>query len=217
MRPRLPWPATSGSTAPRQSRCKPELPYQKTWLIALSLPGPFGRQRPRLASRVRAADRQAVHPQCRLTDADRYGLPVLAASADPVVETKIVADHRDLGQRVWAVADQGRALDRGADFTVLDQIGLRGGKHELARGDVDLPAAEIDRVQTLLHRGDDLLGILSPGQHVGVRHPRHWRMGKTLAPAVSGRSGAEQPRVHAVLHVAFEDPVLDQHRVIRRR
>jgi hypothetical protein len=49
----------------------------------------------------------------RLADADRHALTVLAAGADAVVEPQIVADHRDLGQRVGAVADQGRALDRG--------------------------------------------------------------------------------------------------------
>src|SRR6516165_10312812 len=191
MQPCLPWPATSGSTVLRQNRCKPRLARQKTWLIWLLLRGSLGSERPQLASRVSAADRQAVHAQCRLTDANRYRLAVLAAGADPVVETEVVADHRDLGQRLRAVADQGRALDRGADFAILDQVGLGGGKHELPRGDIDLSAAEIDRVQTFLHRGDDFLRILGPGQHVGVRHARHWRMGKTLAPAVPGRSGPE--------------------------
>src|SRR5262252_4598336 len=191
MRPRLPWPATSGSTAPRQSRCKPKLARQKTWLIGLLLRGPLESERPQLASRVSAADRQAVHAQCRLTDTNRYRLPVLAAGADPVIETEVVADHRHLSHRIGPVADQGRALDRGADFAILDQVRLGGGKHELPRGNVDLSAAEIERVQTFLHRGDNFLRILGPGQHVGVRHPRHWRMGKTLAPAVPGRSGAE--------------------------
>src|SRR5262249_15534632 len=87
------------------------------------------------ASRGGAADCEAVHPQGRLADADRHTLAVLAAGADPVVEAEVVADHRDLGQRVRAIADQGRALDRGTDFAVLDQVCFRCGEDEFAAGD----------------------------------------------------------------------------------
>jgi CRP-like cAMP-binding protein len=50
-------------------------------------------------------------------------------------------------QRVRAVADQRRALDRVGHLAVLDHVGLGAGEHELAAGDVDLTAAEIDGVQ----------------------------------------------------------------------
>ncbi len=42
-------------------------------------------------------------------------------------------------------------------------------------------------------------------------------MGVALAPAVAGRRHAHQPRVLAVLHVAGEDAVLDQHGAAGRR
>jgi hypothetical protein len=77
-------------------------------------------------------------------------LAFLAAGADAAVELQVVADHADARQHVGAVADQRRALDRRADLAVLDQVGLARGEHEFARGDVDLAAAEIDRVQALL-------------------------------------------------------------------
>ena len=73
-------------------------------------------------SGVGAADSQPVHPQRWLTNPNRHTLSVFAAGADAVIEREIVADHRDLGHRVGAIADQCSALDRGADFTTLDQI-----------------------------------------------------------------------------------------------
>ena len=42
-----------------------------------------------------------------------------------------------------------------------------------------------------------------------------WRI--ALAAAVAGRLHAHQPRVLAVLHVADQDAVLDQHRAVGRR
>src|SRR5579872_2032381 len=89
-----------------------------------------------------AADGDAVHPHTRLANTHRHALAVLAAGTDPVVEPQIVADHGDLGHRVGAVADEGGALDRRADFAVLDEVGLGGGEYELARGYVDAAAAE---------------------------------------------------------------------------
>src|SRR3546814_5055352 len=62
------------------------------------------------------------------------------------------------------LADQRRALDRGGHLAVLDQVGLRGREHELAAGDVDLAAAEIDGVEAALHRGDDLLRLAEIGR-----------------------------------------------------
>ena len=41
----------------------------------------------------RPADRDPVHAQRRLADADRHALPVLAAGADAAIEREIVADH----------------------------------------------------------------------------------------------------------------------------
>ena len=55
-----------------------------------------------------------------------------ATVADPVVEPKIIADHRDLCQCVRPIADQSRPFDRWSDLPVLDQIRLGGGEHEFA-------------------------------------------------------------------------------------
>src|SRR5260370_38876639 len=92
----------------------------------------FGRAWLQRASRARAADRQPVHSQCRLTDTDRHALTVLPTGADPVVEAKIVADHRAFGQRLRPVADQSCAFDRRSDLAVLDQIRFGSRKYALA-------------------------------------------------------------------------------------
>ena len=53
--------------------------------------------------------------------------------------------------------------------------------------------------------------------HVGVGHARHRLVRIGFAPAVAGRRHAHQPRVLAVLHVADELAVLDQHVAVGRR
>ena len=163
-----------------------------------------------MAGSARAADRQRVHAQRGLADAHRNFLAFLAAGADAVVELEVVADHRDAGHDFGAVADQRGALDRARDPAVLDQVGLAGREHELARRDVDLAAAEIAAVQALVDRGDDFFRRMLAGQHVGVGHARHRGRREALAPAVARRLHAHQARVELVLQVAAQDAVLDQ-------
>src|SRR3984957_13751050 len=164
-----------------------------------------------------AAYRNTVDAQGGLADADRDALAVLAAGADAVVELEIVADHRYPMQVGRPVADQHGALDRRADFAVLEPIGFGALEHVFARRDIDLAAAEIDGVDAVFHRGDDLAGVAVAGQHVGVGHARHRHVGETFAPAVARGLHAHQPGVLAVLHVADQRAILDQHGAIGRR
>ena len=53
--------------------------------------------------------------------------------------------------------------------------------------------------------------------HISVGHARHGGMGETFPPAVAGRSHTHQSGIQAILHVALQDTVLDQHSVRRRR
>ena len=84
----------------------------------------FGAAASCLWSLARSSNRNALHPQRRLADADRHALAVLAAGADAGVEREIVADHGDPVQIGRPVADQDRALQRRADLAVLDFVGL---------------------------------------------------------------------------------------------
>ena len=79
-----------------------------------------------------AADGQAVDAQGRLADAHRHALAFLAAGADAGVELHVVADHGHARERIGAVADDGRALDRVLDLAVFDPVGFAGREHELA-------------------------------------------------------------------------------------
>src|SRR5438132_1600878 len=92
-----------------------------------------------------SAHRHAIDAQRRLTHPDRHPLAVLAAGADTGIERQIVADHAHAGERVGPVADHHGAFERRADLAVLDAVDLGALEHELAGGDVYLPAAEIDR------------------------------------------------------------------------
>src|SRR5271156_1704290 len=157
------------------------------------------------------ADRDPLHAQRRLADPHGNPLAVLAAGADAVVEGEVVADHGDAVEVGRAVADQHRALDRGADLAVLDPVGLGALELVFARGDVDLPAAEAHGIDAVLDRGDDLGGVAAAGQHVGVGHARHRDVAVAFAAAIAGGAHLHQPRVLAILHVADQDAVLDQH------
>src|SRR5699024_11580835 len=86
-----------------------------------------------------------------LAPARGHALAFLAAYAHAGVEGKVVADHAHAREHVRAVADQRGALDRGTNPAVGDPIGLGGGEHELAGGDVDLAAVEA-------HGGDAVVG-----------------------------------------------------------
>src|SRR5687768_3800781 len=93
------------------------------------------------ASYAGAADGQASDLQRRLADADGHALARLTADADAWIEVEVVADHGHARQRRRPVADQGRALHRGRQLAVLDQVGLGALEDELAVGDVHLAAA----------------------------------------------------------------------------
>ena len=51
------------------------------------------------------------------------------------------------------------ALQRRAELAVFDLVGLGHVEHVFARGDVDLPAAEIGAIDAVLDRGGDLTAI----------------------------------------------------------
>src|SRR5580765_5582756 len=108
---------------------------------------------PAIYNLYRAAHRNAIQTQGRLADADRDALAFLAADADAGIELHVITDERNTVEYVRAVTDQGGALDRVGNPAVLDHISFAGGKHEFAIGDVNLTAAEIDGIQTVLHRG----------------------------------------------------------------
>ena len=52
----------------------------------------------------------------RNADADGHGLSVFPAGAYAFVELQIVADHRNAGQHIGAIADQRGAFDRRGDL-----------------------------------------------------------------------------------------------------
>ena len=91
-----------------------------------------------------------------MPNANWHALAGFAAGANTAVKLGIIPNHGDFGHRVRAVADQRRPFERRADFPVFDLVGFRAGKDELARSDVDLPAAEPARVAEQI---EDVIGI----------------------------------------------------------
>ena len=171
---------------------------------------------PRAVARARtsasraASHRHSVQADRRQSHADRHGLAVLAARADPLVEREIVPHAAHPRERVGAIADERGALHRLGDLAILDQVGFARGEHELAARDVHLSATEIHRVETARDRLQNFARVVLPGEHERVGHPRHRRVGVRLAPTVARGRLAHQARVEPILHVAAQDAVLDQ-------
>ena len=163
-----------------------------------------------------AADCQTVNQKSRLTDPDGNALAVLAACADARVKAHVMADGADIFQHFMAGADQRRALDRRAHPAVFDVIRLGSREHELARCDVHLSAAEIDRVKPFRNPPDDIFRRFRAGLHNRVAHTRHGLVRIALAPPVSGRDRPHQPSIQPVLHIADQNTVLDQRGALGR-
>src|ERR1019366_2872412 len=159
-------------------------------------------------------DGEPVYLERGNTHADWHRLSILATGPDTLVELQIAADHRDSGQHIWSIPNERRVLQRRSNDAVLDQIRFRGGEDELAVGDVHLPAAEVRRVNAVLHRLNNVFRRVLPGEHVSVGHTRHGDVLIALATAVAGVGNAHQARRQLVGEIGLEDAVLDEHRVL---
>src|ERR1039457_7014095 len=137
-------------------------------------------------------DGQAVDLNGRNTDADWNGLSIFAAGAHPFIEFQIVAHHRNPGQHIGSVADQGCAFDRSGDLSVFDEIRFRRRENKFSVRDIHLSATEIHRVNAILHRTNDVPGIVLSREHVCVRHARHRNVFITLAASVARIGEAHQ-------------------------
>src|SRR6266542_3568448 len=159
----------------------------------------------------RSADSDAVYAQGRLADSDRDALAILAAGANPGIKLEVVADHADPVEVGWAIADQHGSLEGPSKLSILDPVGLGDLDDVFARGDVDLTPTEIGGIDPALNRSDDLARCVRAGKHVGIGHAWHGQMGIALSAAIASGFHAHETCILAVLHVANEDAVFDQH------
>src|ERR1700733_11680250 len=111
-------------------------------------------QFPRLSG---ATDGQAVDAQRRLTDAHRHALAFLAARAHTIIKFQVVADHADACEHIRPVADECCPFQRRAEPAVFDPVRLARRKDEFSGGDINLAAAEVDRIDATRHGAQDLL------------------------------------------------------------
>src|SRR5215469_2449873 len=139
-----------------------------------------------------AAHRESVDPQCRLSDANRDTLSVLATGTDAVVELQIVPHHAHAREYIGAIADECGAFQWRSQFAVLYLVRLAGGEHELPGGDIDLAATEVDGVDPSLDGTDDFLRSMRARAHVRVGHTRKRHVREGLASAIPRRSRARQ-------------------------
>src|ERR1019366_9945011 len=88
----------------------------------------------------RSSDGHARDPQRRLARTHRHALSVLATGARRGGE--VVGHGVDATEGLGAVADEVGVAQRFGEPADLDEVGLDGAEDEVARGGVDLSAAE---------------------------------------------------------------------------
>ena len=114
-------------------------------------------------------------------------------------------------QGTRAIAHDGGAPHRTANFSALDQVTLGDGEDEVAGGDIDLPGAELFGVEPIGGGGDDVLDRVRPGRDERVRHARNGEVLIRLSATVSGDRVVLLSGAQPVVHVAHEHAVLNQH------
>src|SRR6202142_135188 len=77
-------------------------------------------------------------------------------------------------------------------------------------------AAEINRVDAILYRTNNVSRIVLPRQHICVRHARHGNMFVAFAASVAGVGQAHQPGRKFVAEISLQNSVFDQHGFLRR-
>src|SRR5262249_9749066 len=127
-----------------------------------------------------------------------------------IVQLQIVPHHAHACEHIGTIADECRTFERRTELAILDGIRLTRGEHELAGGDINLAAAEVDSIDAALDGTDDLLRIMRTRPHVSVGHTRQSEMRKGFAPPIPSRPRPHEPRVELVLDVTTQDAVLDQ-------
>src|SRR3954466_2092100 len=168
-------------------------------------------RRCRPASCGGASNRHVVDADGGKAHADGHALAVLAAGAHARIVRGVGADGGDVFERLWADADEHRALHGFGDLALLDQVRLADLEDEVAVGDVDLPAAELPAVDAAIDLADDLLGRLVSGREIRVGHARQRRVAEALAAPRAGAALPGELRVQVIVEIALEHAVLDQH------
>ena len=134
-----------------------------------------------------------------------------AASAYAAIELQIVAYHGYAGERIGAVANEGCAFYGVLDFAVFYPPGLAGREYKFAAGNVYLPAAKVGGIQAAFEAGNNGLRVFVACEHIGVGHARNGGAGVAFAPAVACGFAAHEACVGAVLQVARQNAVFNQH------
>ena len=157
-----------------------------------------------------SANYQPVDLERWLADTYRYALPGFSARRATIIQSQVIANHANDLEGVRSRPGQSSAFDRSCDPAVLDEEGKLALERELSTDDVDLPAAQVSKIEASLDRADDFLGAKFAIEHEGVGHARHRQVRIGFPSCVAGAGMAHQAGVKAVVHIAFENAVLDQ-------
>src|SRR6266568_495047 len=146
---------------------------------------------------------------------DRRSLTVLSTCARRIAE--IISDHIDLTHQLRALAYQRGAPQRLGELAVVDAIALGDLEREVARHDVDLPAAHLLHEHSVLHRSKDLLGIRRAWRDHRVRHPADRQVTKGFAPRVTAALDAELLGVLSIGEIRTQHTLFDEDCPVCRR
>src|SRR4029078_3704592 len=167
---------TSASVAPRfLARFKRSAANSERW-VSVAIFSPLS---------LCPADGDLIDLDGRHSNSDGDRLTILPARPYTLIQFQVVTYHRDAGQNFRPISDQRGPFHGPSHLAVLNQIGFAGGEDEFSIGDIDLPAAERQRVQPFFHGAQYIVGVRFTGQHERIGHARQGNTLKIFAPAIA--------------------------------
>ena len=130
-------------------------------------------------------------------------MSILATGSNAFVQTQVGPYHGNALENLWPATNQGSPSDGASHPAVFNEKGLAGRKNKLSIRNIHLPPAEVNRINALLDRADDILGQGLPGQHEGIRHSGHRNMGITLTASIPCQWHSHQGGVQAILKITL--------------
>ena len=161
-----------------------------------------------------AADGDGGYFDERQAEGDGDPLAGFAAGAAGVGEFELVGDHGDFAEDVGSVADDVDVFDGSGEFSVFDEVAAFDVEGEIAGADHDLAIGEDFGVESFFDALEDFFFFVGSGEHVGVSHAGYGGKAEGLASTVAGGGDAVVFGADGVVHIVFEDAVLDEDGVL---
>jgi len=125
------------------------------------------------------------YPKCRRADADGQGLTILVTRSDTTVELQIAGDTINGGERLLALDQKQKGMQREVHAAANDEVGIGDAKHRPPGSRVRARGFHPSHVDAPGEPVDDLPGVQSPRRYEGRTHTWQYGLSKGCSTTVS--------------------------------